>query len=191
MLQIFAWFFKLKGWKIKGHIPPHITKCVIIAAPHTSNWDFVFALGALKLLKYKVNYLIKKEVFVFPFSILLKRSGAIAVDRKKSHNVVVELAESLNARKQIYLMMAAEGTRKRVNNWKSGFYYLALKANVPVCTGYLDYAKKEAGFGPVITLTGNHHDDMQRIKDFYSTITPCIPENFNQEGIKIISRQNN
>jgi len=185
LLRLFAWFFNYKGWKIKGSIPANIQKCVIIAAPHTSNWDFVYSLGALKILGYKVNYMVKKELFIFPFSILLKMSGGISVDRKKNSNVVDEMVDKINVSEHIFLMLSAEGTRKRVDKWKSGFYYVAQKANVPVCTGFLDYAKKEAGFGPVIQITGNTEDDLAKIKAFYSTVTPCLPENFNAEGIKI------
>jgi 1-acyl-sn-glycerol-3-phosphate acyltransferase len=185
LLRLFAWFFTLKGWKIKGSIPPEIKKCVIIAAPHTSNWDFVFSLGALKILGYKVNYMVKKELFFFPFSYLLKKTGGISVDRKKSNNVVDEMVDKINGSEKMFLMLSAEGTRKRVDKWKSGFYYVAQKAKVPICTGFLDYAKKEAGFGPVITITGNIEQDLEKIKDFYSTITPQIPANFNINGIKI------
>jgi 1-acyl-sn-glycerol-3-phosphate acyltransferase len=85
----------------------------------------------------------------------------------------------------MFLMLSAEGTRKRVDKWKSGFYYVAQKANVPVCTGFLDYAKKEAGFGPVINITGNMEQDLAKIKTFYSTVTPQNPSNFNANGIKI------
>ena len=185
MLRLFAWFFKFRGWKINGKIPTDIDKCVIIAAPHTSNWDFVFSLGALHILGYKVNYMVKQELFVFPFSILLKKSGGIAVNRKTSNNVVDEMVDKINQSDSMYLMLSAEGTRKRVDKWKSGFYYVAQKAKVPVCTGFLDYAKKEAGFGPVIHITGNMAEDLLKIKSFYSTITPKIPSNFNAEGIKI------
>lgn len=185
MLRLFAWFFKIKGWKIKGRIPQDIKKCVIIAAPHTSNWDFVYSLGALHLLGYKVNYMVKQELFFFPFSILLKKSGAIAVDRKKSNHVVDEMASAIEASQHMFLMLSAEGTRKSVSKWKSGFYYVAQKARVPVCTGFLDYAKKEAGFGPVIHISGDTEKDMAAIKAFYSTVTPKIKQNFNINGIFI------
>lgn len=185
MLRLFAWFFKFSGWKIKGQIPADIKKCVIIAAPHTSNWDFVFSLGALHILGYKINYMVKKELFFFPFSILLKKSGGIAIDRKQNNNVVDEMVSKLQQANNMFLMLSAEGTRKRVDKWKSGFYYVAQKAHVPVCTGFLDYAKKEAGFGPVIHITGDTSADLAKIEAFYSTITPQIPANFNKEGIKI------
>ena len=185
MLRLFAWFFKFRGWKIKGQIPAEISKCVIIAAPHTSNWDFVFSLGALHILGYKVNYMVKQELFVFPFSLLLKKSGGISIDRKKNNNVVDEMVAKIMQADKMFLMLSAEGTRKRVDKWKSGFYYVAQKANVPICTGFLDYAKKEAGFGPVIHVTGNMNDDLSKIKAFYITITPQVPANFNAEGIKI------
>ncbi len=185
MLRLFAWFFKFSGWKIKGEIPAELKKCVIIAAPHTSNWDFVFSLGALHIMGYKVNYMVKQELFVFPFSILLKKSGGISIDRKKNNNVVDEMADKIKQSQKMFLMLSAEGTRKPVEKWKSGFYYVALKANVPLCTGFLDYAKKEAGFGPVIYITGNTQEDLNKIKSFYATITPKIPANFNAGSIKI------
>jgi 1-acyl-sn-glycerol-3-phosphate acyltransferase len=185
LLRLFAWFFKFRGWKIKGQIPAEISKCVIIAAPHTSNWDFVFSLGALHILGYKVNYMVKQELFVFPFSLLLKKSGGISIDRKKNNNVVDEMVAKIMQADKMFLMLSAEGTRKRVDKWKSGFYYVAQKANVPICTGFLDYAKKEAGFGPVIHVTGNMNEDLSKIRAFYSTITPQVPANFNAEGIKI------
>ncbi|MFN5831638.1 MAG: glycerol acyltransferase, partial [Bacteroidota bacterium] len=84
---------------------------------------------------------------------------------------------------------AAEGTRKRVDHWKSGFYYVAMKANVPVIAGFLDYAKKEAGFGPVVQLTGNVENDMLKFRDFYKDITPRITNNFNVSGVKIAPRK--
>jgi 1-acyl-sn-glycerol-3-phosphate acyltransferase len=187
--RIFSWIFRLLGWKLKGEIPAGLNKCVIIGAPHTSNWDFVFALGALHLVGYRVNYMIKKELFVFPFSYLLKKSGGIAIDRKISHHIVDEMATRIAASDQMYLVMAAEGTRKRVDHWKSGFYYVAMKANVPVIAGFLDYAKKEAGFGPIVQLTGNVENDMQKFRDFYKDITPRITNNFNVSGVKIAPRK--
>lgn len=189
MSRIFSWIFRLRGWKLKGEIPAGLNKCVIIGAPHTSNWDFVFALGALRLFGYRVNYMIKKELFVFPFSYLLKKSGGIAIDRKSNHHIVDEMASRIAASDQMYLVMAAEGTRKRVDHWKSGFYYVAMKANVPVIAGFLDYAKKEAGFGPVVQLTGNVENDMLKFRDFYKDITPQIKNNFNVSGVKIAPRK--
>jgi 1-acyl-sn-glycerol-3-phosphate acyltransferase len=187
--RIFSWFFRLCGWKVRGTIPAGLKKCVIIGAPHTSNWDFVFALGALHIMGYKVNYMIKKELFFFPLSYLLKKSGGIAIDRKSSHHIVDEMAQKIASSDQMYLVMAAEGTRKRVDKWKSGFYYLAIKTNVPVTAGFLDYGKKEAGFGPMINLTGNIENDMQFFKNFYKDKKACIHENFNLDGIKIEPRQ--
>jgi 1-acyl-sn-glycerol-3-phosphate acyltransferase len=187
--RIFSWIFRLRGWKLKGEIPAGLNKCVIIGAPHTSNWDFVFALGALHLFGYRVNYMIKKELFVFPLAYLLKKSGGIAIDRKSNHHIVDEMASRIAASDQMYLVMAAEGTRKRVDHWKSGFYYVAMKANVPVIAGFLDYAKKEAGFGPVLQLTGNVENDMLKFRDFYKDITPRITNNFNVSGVKIAPRK--
>lgn len=183
--KLFAGWFRLKGWKVGGPMPAGVQKAVVVAAPHTSNWDFVYALATFRILGLQVNYLAKRELFRFPFKWILQSTGGIPVERKKSQNMVDTMVQMFNQHDQLYLLAAAEGTRKRVSKWKSGFYHVAMGAGVPVLLGYLDYKNKVAGFGPVIYLTGHKEKDMERIRDFYSRIQGKHPESFDPNAIRI------
>lgn len=170
---------KLMGWKIKGSAP-EIKKYVLIAAPHTSNWDFVIGRMGLYYLKVRaLKVMIKKEFFFFPVGILLKALGAIPVDRRQSAPLVNTALKWFNKTETMALLITPEGTRKRVERWKKGFYFIAEKANVPIVLTYLDYAKKEGGIGPTIYPTGNYEEDLKKIEDFYRDKTARYPENFN------------
>lgn len=182
--RLFALIFKLKGWKIVGTIPPDLKKAVIIAAPHTSSWDFIFALAVRRLLNIKMHYLAKKELFTFPLKILLNNTGGIPVERSKRHSLTDQIIEKFNASEELLVALSTEGTRKQVDKWKSGFYYIALGANVPVLPGYLDYTKKEAGFGAPIYLTGDVEKDLQEFKNFYQDKTGRFPELFDINAIR-------
>lgn len=166
-------------------IPPDVRKAVVLAAPHTSNWDFVFALATFRILKLKVNYLAKKELFKFPLKYLLKGTGGIPVVRSRSQNLVDSMINMFRENDNLYLLAAAEGTRKKVTKWKSGFYHVALGAGVPVMLGYLDYRNKVAGFGPVIHLSGDKEKDMAVIREFYRHIEGRNPEKFDPEAVRI------
>lgn len=183
--SFFAWWFKFNGWKVGQSIPSHIKKAVVIAAPHTSNWDFVYALAAYKIFHLPVKYVAKKELFRFPFSMLFKATGGIPVDRSRNQNFVDAIIAMISKSDELYLLMAAEGTRKRVDHWKSGFYYAALGAGVPIVLGYLDYKQKTAGFGEVIYPTGNKEKDMERIRRFYADKTGKNPELYNPDSARL------
>jgi 1-acyl-sn-glycerol-3-phosphate acyltransferase len=183
--RLFILIFKLNGWKIVGTVPPEIKKAVVIAAPHTSNWDFVYAVAIFKMLKLKIRYLIKRELNFFPLSILLKNTGAIPVERSKRHNLTDEIVNMLKSSDELLVAIPAEGTRSRVEKWRSGFYYTALNAGVPVLPGYLDFKKKEGGFGAPIYLSGNKEEDMKKLRDFYSDKTGKFPELFNLEAVRL------
>lgn len=183
--KVLVWWFRLKGWKVEGTIPRHIRKAVVIAAPHTSNWDFVYSLAAFRILGLKVNYVAKKELFFFPLKPILQATGGIPVVRDKSQNLVDQLAEKIQESDDLYIMIPVEGTRKAVPFWKSGFYFTALKADVPVLPGYLDYKNKQAGFGPPVYLTGDKEYDMAVIRRFYSPIAAKHPSQFNRQGIRL------
>lgn len=184
MLQLFAWWFKLKGWKTAETIPADIKKCVVIAAPHTSNWDFVYSLAAAHILKLKVGYLAKKELFRFPLNILLRKTGGIPVIREKNTNLVDAIIKLYNSKDELRLMIPAEGSRKRVEKWKTGFYHIALGANLPVFLGYLDYKNKIAGYGKAVYLTGDKQKDAATIRDFYKDKTAKFPALFNIDAIQ-------
>lgn len=185
MTNFFAWWFRFKGWKIEEGIPADIKKAVVIAAPHTSNWDFIYALGAYAAKGLPIRYLAKKELFRFPFRYFFKAIGGIPVERKKNKNQVESIVELFEKSEELYLMMAAEGTRKWVKKWKSGFYVAACKAGVPIIMGYLDYKRKVAGFSEALYPSGNVEQDMEKIKAFYATISGKFPELFNVEGIRL------
>lgn len=184
ILRMFAWWFKLKGWKTGEPIPSHIKKCVVIAAPHTSNWDFVYSLATAYLLNVKVGYLAKKELFRFPLKGLLLKTGGIPIVRKEHRNMVDTIIDLYNNSDELRLMVPAEGTRKRVDKWKSGFYHIALGAGVPVFMGYVDYKNKKAGFGPQLQLSGDKVKDAETIRHFYEDKTAKYPELFNLDAIR-------
>lgn len=183
--RLFVWWFKFKGWKIDRSIPPGIRKAVVIAAPHTSNWDFVYALATFRLLDIKVRYLIKQEAYRFPLKGVIDATGGIPVKRNKNTNLVDTFIQELNQTDDLFLMIPAEGTRSRVKKWKSGFYYAALGAGVPVLLGYLDFKKKTAGFGQVVNLTGDKEKDMALIRDFYRDISGKHPEKFDIDSVRL------
>jgi 1-acyl-sn-glycerol-3-phosphate acyltransferase len=182
--RLFAWWFKLKGWKVGESIPPEISKCVVIAAPHTSSWDFVYALATYRILNLPINYLAKKELFKFPLRGLLKATGGIPVIRSKSQNLVETIVDKFNHSEHLYLMIPAEGTRKWVEKWKSGFYHAAIGAKVPIMMGYLDYGNKVAGFGKVLYPSGDIEKDLALIREFYSNKTGKNPALFNIEAVR-------
>lgn len=180
MKWISALVFKIIGWKIKGRIPPEIKKCVILAAPHTSNMDFFIGRLAYFILDVPVKFLIKKEAFKNPvFNKLLLKMGGIPVDRGRSSKLVDELAVLFEKHDTLNMVITPEGTRRLVHQWRKGFYYIALKANVPIALGFADYAKKEAGFGPLLYPSGDFDADFETIREFYRHKTAHRPENFN------------
>lgn len=180
MLRIFSRFIlRLAGWTI--HVEPHQTyrRCVLLMAPHTSNWDFVFGRLALWGIGVKTKFLIKKEAFFFPLGLLLKQMGGIPVDRSQSRNVVWQIAVLMNKSTEMALVITPEGTRSLRREWKKGFYYIASMAEVPIALAYLDYAKKEAGIGGVIYPSEDYKSDLAKIYDFYKNFTAKHPEKFN------------
>jgi len=184
MLQlIFDFLFKKNGWQVKNSLPEDINSCVLLAGPHTSNWDTVYALASLKILKVNARIAIKKELMFFPFGPFLRGVGAISIDRnpkktKERLTAVDAMAELYKTHKNLVLMISPEGTRSPVTKWRTGFYYVAKKANVPIVCSYLDYKKKVAGIGPVFYPTEDLDTIMQKIQQFYKTIPPKFPEKF-------------
>lgn len=175
-MKLFSRFiFFITGWKIVGH-PPQEKKFIMIAAPHTSNWDFLYARAAFYIMGIRLRYTIKKELFFFPLGILLKSMGGIPIDRKTKGNMVSKMVDLYNQYDDLTILITPEGTRSYSAEWKKGFYYIAEQANIPISLGYLDYAKKEAGIGPLFWVSGDYEADLEKIKDFYRTITAKYPE---------------
>jgi len=174
---------KIMGWKSDYPKEFKVTKCVMIAAPHTSNWDLVIALAVFWEQNIPVKYLIKDSFTKGLHGFFFKSLGAIGVDRSKkggNFQLVQFAIDTVKQREKIVLMVPAEGTRKRVEKWKKGFYHITKGANVPVALGYLDYKNKIAGVGGLVFLTDNFEHDMDKIETFYKTITAKYPELYNQ-----------
>ena len=157
---------RLFGWNVEGEAPAP-DKYVLIAAPHTSNWDFIFLLAFAEHFGVRVSWLGKLEMFRWPFAGLLRRLGGIPVARKASDNLVERLAELFAERDALCLTVPVEGTRGYVDHWKSGFYHIARAAKVPIVMSYLDYPRKNGGFGPAFTPTGDIVHDMDVFRAFY------------------------
>lgn len=168
---------KLMGWKAIDTFP-EVPKCVIAVAPHTSNWDFVVGKLAYSSLGRQANFLIKAEWFVFPFNIFFRNIGGIPVNRDRNESLTTRLAREFQNRKWMHLGITPEGTRKPVKEWKKGFYFIALKANVPILLVGLDYAKKEAKALDLFYPTGDYKSDIVKIKSYFKNIKAKKPENF-------------
>lgn len=167
-------FLAVTGWKLAGSVPD-IPKFVLILAPHTSNWDLPFILAVMYGLGLKINWFGKKELFSWPVGGVFKWLGGIPIDRSSRQKVVQQTAQTIQEREQIVMGIAPEGTRSQVGQWKTGFYYIARAAQVPIVVGYLDYAHKVGGLGPVMHTTGNIEADMKVIREFYGGITAKYP----------------
>ena len=169
-------YLKLIGWKTGSILNPSVKKCVLVGAPHTSNMDFPIALATLYASGVGVRFLAKKSLFKFPLGILMRVMGGIAVDRSKHSNMVDMMIDMFESSSSLVLLIPAEGTRSYVKEWKSGFYYTALGAKVPIVLGYLDYGRKTAGFGDLFYPTGDYQKDLAEIKNFYRQFTARHPE---------------
>jgi len=164
------------GWKTGSRLPASVKKCVLVGAPHTSNMDYLVALATLYASGVRVRFLAKKSLFRFPLGIIMRLTGGVPVDRSKHNNMVEAMIGMFAANDKLVLLIPAEGTRSYVKEWKSGFYYTALGANVPIALGYLDYGRKIAGFGELFYPTGDYQRDLAVIKDYYRQFKPRYPE---------------
>ena len=164
-------FLKLTGWKVVGKLPPQAAKSVLIAAPHTSNWDLPYTLMVAFALRLNVYWIGKSSLFKPPFGGVMMWLGGIPVDRSQSNNLVAASSEAImRASGPLQLIVPPEGTRSGTRYWKTGFYYIAAGAGVPIVMAYLDYDKKIGGLGPVFQTTGDVDADMLAIKAFYAGV---------------------
>ncbi len=172
-------FLKVTGWRAKSELPADVTRTVMIGAPHTSNWDMPYMLSVMLALRMDVYWMGKASLFRFPLGTVMKLMGGIPVNRGKSENVVATSIEALkNAKGALHLALSPEGTRARVTQWKTGFYYIATGAGVPILLGYLDYGNKVGGFGPLFHPTGDLEADLVTIKAYYAPIKGKNPNQF-------------
>jgi 1-acyl-sn-glycerol-3-phosphate acyltransferase len=167
---------KIIGWKAIGKELEN-PRFVLIGAPHTSNWDFPLMLLVVLKLRLKVFWMGKHTLFPFPVGWLMKWLGGIPIDRSKSHNVVTDTVRQYRENEDLIVLVPPEGTRKKVAKWKTGFYYIANNANVPILMGYVDAEKKEAGIADYFYPSGNPEADMEEILSFYSNKKGLRAEN--------------
>jgi 1-acyl-sn-glycerol-3-phosphate acyltransferase len=163
---------RLLGWTVAGALPLRQPKFVLIGAPHTSNWDLPYTLMAAFVLRLNLYWMGKAQLFRWPFGTLMRWLGGIAVDRSRTTNLVAASAQALrDADGALQLVVPPEGTRAKAGQWKTGFYYIAQQADVPIVMAYMDYPRKLAGLGPVFVPTGNVEADMATIQAYYGQFT--------------------
>ena len=162
-------------WKAVGTLPT-TPKCVIIAAPHTTNWDAVHMIAIAWKLRLKVSFLGKLSLFKWPFGWIVKRLGGVPIDRAGKLGIVNQVAEQFESRDSLFLAVAPSGTRSKRDRWKSGFYHIAHSAKVPIVCGFLDYKRKVGGLGPTVDASGTIKETMDQMRAFFSGVTGKYPE---------------
>lgn len=174
---------RLLNWRI-GPTGENIPKCVICVAPHTSNWDFIYGKLFYTAIGRNAKFLIKKEWYFFPLNYIFNALGGVPIDRAKKNSgkpslsTTEQMVNEFKKRSSFQLAITPEGTRKKTHEWKKGFYYIALGANVPICPAYIDYKKKEAGFMEPFYPTGDAEKDIEKIRALYDGVTGKHPEKF-------------
>jgi 1-acyl-sn-glycerol-3-phosphate acyltransferase len=174
MRRVLVGIYHRNGWSAFGEVPSP-RKFVLIAAPHTSNWDFLNFLGLCHDLDFVPHFMAKRSLFRWPWKNFLLDFGGVPVDRGSSHNYVQQMIEEFGKRAEFMLTIAPEGTRGNVRAWKTGFYHIAMGAKVPLVIGMMDYAKKKGGLGPAIWPTGDYKADMAKVAEYYTKVTPKHP----------------
>lgn len=170
-------YLRLIGWREEGG-PPVQPPYVLIAAPHTTNWDLPHMLALSYVYDVPIRWAGKHTLFKAPYGWFMKALGGIPIVRHERRGRVQTLADLFEEYPDLVLTMPAEGTRSRREHWKSGFYHIARLAEVPIVCGFLDYGTKRGGFGPAIQPTGDLKADMDAIRDFYEGKAGLYPEKF-------------
>lgn len=168
---------KVFRWSFQGPVPKE-SKFMVIAAPHTSNWDAVYGLTAILALGFKVSFLGKDSIFVGPLGVLLRAMGGIPVDRFSSNKIVDQMADLYKERASFALAMAPEGTRKRGKTWRTGFYHIARQAGVPVLCAALDYKKRQIVFSEPMPTSEDMHKDFAAYEAFFSQAQARYPKDY-------------
>lgn len=180
---ICRWWYRTAGWTVDFDYPKEVERCVLLGVPHTSNYDAWLMLGAFSLLKISIRFAIKKEWIRFPFKRLFLNVGALGIDRsprvpgEERPSMVEVMADLFTTHEKLTLVIAPEGSRSLRTQWKSGFYWIAKEAGVPIALAYLDYATKSSGVGKIIYPT-DYEKDMREIMEFYKDKTARYPEKF-------------
>ena len=170
-------FLAATGWKPEG-VRPEVSRYVMIAAPHTSNWDFAYLLAFAEYFEIEISWVGKHTLFKPPLGFFMRAVGGLPVRRHKRENLVTSLARVFEEYEELGLAVPAEGTRGHVDHWKSGFYHIAREAEVPIIMSFLDYERKVGGFGPAFYPSGNLSEDMDAVRAFYADKKGKFPELF-------------
>ena len=176
MRKLALFIYTALGWKINGTFPSEVKKMVVIAAPHTSWHDFYLGLLFRRVINVQINFLGKKELFKWPFGWYFRKVGGIPLDRFKSENKVDRIARMFEDHDTFRLALSPEGTRKKVDHWKTGFYYIALKAQVPILPITMDFGKKEHRIGRPFYPTGDCERDLRQLQLFFKNVEGKFPE---------------
>lgn len=167
--------FRLMGWRIEGQLPP-LDKFVVIGAHHTSNWDFVLFIAAKFILRLNARWFGKHSIFRWPFGALMRYWGGIPIRRHLKLNTVEQAIEAFAEHRQFILVLSPEGTRRRVERWKSGFYHIACGAGVPIVPAALDFQHRRIVIGAPFQPTGNEEADLRQLLAFYRPYVPKNPD---------------
>lgn len=177
MKQRFArWLLQLAGWRLEG-VRPTLDRYVLIAAPHTSNWDFPLMLAFAAAYDIKVTWMAKHSLFFPPVGWIMRLMGGMPIVRHENRNVVDSMVDVFRSAQRLVLVVPTEGTREHTEFWKSGFYHIARQADVPIVPSFLDFGGKRGGFGPALELSGDLGKDMQYFRDFYRDMRGKFPAN--------------
>lgn len=170
---------RMLGWEITGELPAGTEKAVIIVAPHTSMWDFIYGRLAFWVLGLDVKFLINSKYFFFPLGLLLKKLGGFPVKHSKTTSLLIQIKQMYNKYDSFLLVITPEGTRGLVKRWRKGFYQIATGSNIPIVMAFIDYKNKKGGLGPVFYPTGNYNNDLVEIETFYRNFHARHPERYN------------
>lgn len=174
---LYLLIFKMTGWKIEGDFPKELKKYVVAVAPHTSNWDFSVGVAARSILRMQqAKFIGKSQLFKAPFGWFFRWLGGIPVDRTQRHDMVEQVAERIKAADRFILAMAPEGTRKKVEKLRTGFYYIALKAGIPIFPVGFDFRRKRVVIGAPLQPSGDYETDERTLLSFYKGIRGKNPE---------------
>ncbi len=169
------------GWEI-GPLP-NVSKAVLLAAPHSSNWDGLLGVVGAAGIGVRINWMGKHQLFWGPFGWLMRAFGGISTDRGSAHGVVDQFAQKIIDAEQMWLVLAPEGTRKKVKKWRTGFWHIAKKAGVPIVPGYLNYPTKQLGFGEPLVCSDDMEADLQKLYAFYAQFRGKGGKNALPEGV--------
>lgn len=172
--RLLVMLYRRGGWTSVGTVPEP-QRFVLIAAPHTSNWDFPYFLGVTQSLGIRTHFIAKASLFRWPMGGFMRQVGGVRLDRATAKDTVQQMADEFARRDDFVLTIAPEGTRNAVTKWRTGFYQIALAAGVPIVCGFMDYPTRTSGLGPVIVPTGDYETDMAPVFAFYRGITGKHP----------------